>query len=99
MADNDEPEIIRNEQAERFELADSPGTAFMTYRLVGDRITLVHTQVADEHEGKGIGSALVRAALGYAESEDLTVVPKCPFVRAWLDRHPDRAAELDIAVP
>ena len=42
---------------------------------------------------------LVRAAVGYAAGEGLTVVPACPFARAWLDRHPDVAALVPIDMP
>lgn len=97
MVDRDELEIIRNDDARRFELAGEPDAARLEYRQSDGRLTLVHTEVADELEGQGVGSALVRAALDHAEATGLTVVPQCPFVTSWLERHPDRAAELDIA--
>lgn len=91
------PTIVRNEAAGRFELADASDRGQLTYHEENGRLTLVHTEVADDLEGEGIGSALVREALAYAEREGLTVVSECPFVTSWLERHPDRAAELDIA--
>ena len=93
------PEINLNDGAERFELADAPEAAYLAYRQSEDRVTLVHTEVADELEGQGIGSALVREALLYAENNGLTVEPQCPFVAGWLDRHPERASRLDVAAP
>jgi uncharacterized protein len=99
MRSSDGPEIVRNEHAGRFELVDPPGSGRLEYRQIGGELTLVHTEVDDALEGEGVGSALVREALAYAEHEDLTVVPACRFVAGWLDRHPDRAAELDIAAP
>jgi uncharacterized protein len=99
MSRGDGPVIVRNEDAGRFELVDPPGNGRLEYRQGSGELTLVHTEVDDELEGEGVGSALVREALAYAEHEDLTVVPQCGFVASWLDRHPDRAAELDIAAP
>jgi uncharacterized protein len=98
MAD-DEPEITNNRETDRFEYVAARGDAFLAYRRAPDRLTLVHTVVSDELEGEGVGSALVRTALTYAEDEHLAVVPTCPFVAGWLERHPDRAAELDIIEP
>jgi uncharacterized protein len=92
-----ERRIVRNEAAGRFELEAAPDQGQLTYRQADGRLTLVHTEVADALEGEGVGSALVREALAHAEREGLTVVPECPFVASWLERHPDRAAELDIA--
>lgn len=99
MAEQAQPEVVRNEQTQRFEIADAPEDAHLSYRWSGDRLVLVHTEVADELEGRGVGSALVREALRYAEDERLTVVPECAFVASWLERHPERAAELDIVSP
>jgi uncharacterized protein len=93
----DEVAITRNAEAGRFELSDAPEQGQLSFRETGGRLTLVHTEVADAREGEGVGSALVREALRYAEEADLTVVPKCTFVANWLEKHPDRAAELDIA--
>jgi uncharacterized protein len=90
------PTIIRNAAAERFELADAADQGQLVFREGDEQLTLVHTEVADELGGEGVGSALVREALAYAEREELTVVPECSFVASWLERHPDRAAELDI---
>lgn len=52
-------------------------------------IDLVHTEVDPALQGKGVGDALVRAALDYAKAHDLRVVPSCPYVKKWLDKHPD----------
>jgi probable F420-dependent oxidoreductase len=53
--------------------------------------------VPDELEGQGIGGRLVRAAVDAAAREDLTIVPRCPFARDWLKRHPDETARATIA--
>lgn len=73
----------------RFELATPHGTAFAAYSLAGDTITFTHTMVPVEDEGQGIGSRLVAAALGSARARGLTVIPQCPFVAAYIERHPE----------
>ncbi|WP_326826650.1 N-acetyltransferase [Streptosporangium sp. NBC_01639] len=54
-------------------------------------IVYTHTEVDDEFEGNGVGGALVRAALDAARAEGVKVVPRCPFVKGWIERHPDYA--------
>ncbi len=63
----------------------------LVWRESRDRsaVVLVHTEVADGYEGRGVGSALVRAALDALAAADCTVRPDCPFVHEWLERHPD----------
>jgi hypothetical protein len=61
------------------------------YRLGDTQIVFTHTEVADEAEGKGVGGALVRWALDDVRARGLQVVPRCPFVRAYIDKHPEHA--------
>jgi predicted GNAT family acetyltransferase len=90
-----EHQIRKNEQASRYEATVDGYTAELTYRLRGDRLVLPHTGVPPAVEGRGIGSALVRAAVEDAIRQDLTIVPRCWFVRSWLDRHPDHGAKVE----
>lgn len=99
MGHDRSPEITRNEQAGRFELAADPDAGRLEFRRDDRGLVLVHTEVADRLEGEGVASALVREALDHAEAEGLAVVPECEFVAGWLERHPDRAAELDVVSP
>jgi hypothetical protein len=73
----------------RFELDADGGTALMYYRLEPGVISLVHTEVPPALEGKGIGSALVRGVLDLVRGRGLKVVAKCPFVAAYMGRHPE----------
>ena len=52
-------------------------------------ITLTHTEVPPALGGRGVGSALVRGVLEAARARGLKVVPKCPFVSAFMGRHPE----------
>ena len=82
--------IRQNEERNRFEAAVDGGLAVLNYVQAGDsRIAYVHTEVPDELEGQGIGSALAKHALEYARDNDLRVTPSCPFVQAYIRRHPE----------
>lgn len=59
----------------------------LTYIRHDDEIVALHTEVDDAAEGKGVGGALARALLDDARESGLKVVPQCPFVAGYLDRH------------
>jgi predicted GNAT family acetyltransferase len=83
-------EEVRNNTAKsRFELDVDGYTAFAYYRMAAGVITFVHTEVPTALSGQGIGSNLVRGALEYARSQGLKVVPQCPFVAAYMGKHPE----------
>ena len=90
---SDSAEVIDNTDASRFELRVDGWLAELVYRIRGDRLVLVHTEVPVELEGRGIGGRLVTAAVDRAAREKLTLVPLCPFARGWLERHPEAASK------
>jgi predicted GNAT family acetyltransferase len=63
------------------------GTA--QYRLEGDDVAFLHTEIDPAYEGRGLGSAFVREALRQVADRGVAVLPYCPFVRAYLQRHPE----------
>ncbi|HEY9292197.1 MAG TPA: GNAT family N-acetyltransferase [Microlunatus sp.] len=77
----------------RFEARDDRDQllGFVDYRRTDDTITFTHTEVMPEFEGNGVGSTLARAVLDQARQDGFTVVPQCPFIKSWIDRHPDYA--------
>jgi len=84
------PSPLRDNLAlSRFELDADGVTAFMNYALAGTVLTLNHTETPVAARGRGIASRLVEAVLEEARSSGLKVVPRCPFVRAYLAKHPD----------
>jgi uncharacterized protein len=91
--------VTDNPDRRRFEVTIDGHLGELRYRRDGDRLVLEHTQVADELEGRGVGGALVRAAVDRADRDGLTIVPVCPFTRSWLERHPDDAARVAIDWP
>ena len=82
--------VAHNENGRQFEMPVSGGLAVLRYARSAAQIDLQHTVVPPEDEGNGHGTALVRAAFDYARGADLKVVPTCPFVKAYLEKHPDQ---------
>ena len=95
----DSPQVTHDPDRGVFEYRAGDFVAELVYRRRGERMVLVHTDVPVALEGHGVGGQLVRAAVAYAAGEGLTVVPACPFARAWLERHPDVAAQVPIDAP
>ena len=81
-------EVVNNRTEHRYELAVDGHIAASYYELAGPVITFVHTEVPPELGGKGIGSKLIGGALDQVRSEGLKVVAQCPFVKAYIDKHP-----------
>ena len=75
--------------ANRFVARVDGQTAELQYERFPDRIVLVHTEVPAALRGRGIADKLAHTALEYARAEHLRVVPRCPFVAAYLGRHPE----------
>ncbi|WP_406281898.1 GNAT family N-acetyltransferase [Embleya sp. NBC_00896] len=62
---------------------------FADYMTTDTLIVFTHTEVEPKYEGKGVGGVLVRAALDRVRAGDRKVLPLCPFVKAWIGKHPD----------
>jgi predicted GNAT family acetyltransferase len=80
--------IINNAIKHRFETEVGRKTAFLNYRLGEKIITFTHTEVPESLNGRGIGTALVKAGLDYAVEHELRVVAQCPFVEEFISLHP-----------
>lgn len=90
MSINPDALVVRNNEAQkRFEVAVNGRLALLEYILAGKNITYTHTEVPEELEGLGIGGKLARHALEFARDNGLKVIPLCPFVIAYLRRHPE----------
>lgn len=79
--------IIDNKAQHRYELTLDGHTAFIEYALSGTEINLLHTEVPEALGGKGIGSALAQFALETAIGASYSVIPSCPFIRKYMERH------------
>jgi predicted GNAT family acetyltransferase len=92
MASDAPTEVTNAHDESRYEIragAELAGVA--EYRVDGDRVIFTHTLVESAYEGQGLGSALIRAALDGTRAAGRTVVPRCPFVRAFIDGHAEYA--------
>jgi uncharacterized protein len=83
------PTVVHNTAAQRFEVIIDGELARADYRMAGDVMRMVHTEVPPAHEGKGIAGALVRAAIAYAREHRLRMQPACSYVRSYMKRHPE----------
>lgn len=74
---------------------DGAVVGLAVYHARGGRYYFVHTEVEPEHEGEGLGSALARGALDDIRARGEKIVPLCPFISAWIERHPEYAELID----
>jgi predicted GNAT family acetyltransferase len=81
--------IFNNSERQQFQVSVDGELASLEYRLYDGKLTLMHTEVPDKLSGHGIGSALAEFALNYARSNHIPVKVYCPFVQAYLKRHPE----------
>jgi uncharacterized protein len=82
------PNTVRNNHAaQRYEMDVTGGRAFITYRRSPGVLTLLHAQVPQELSGRGLGSQLTRGALELARVEGCKVVPRCPFIANYMQKH------------
>jgi hypothetical protein len=81
--------IRDNAARSRFELEADGVTAFMNYQLSGKVISLDHTETPVAARGRGLASRLTQGVLDEARGRGLKIVPRCPFVRAFVERHPE----------
>ncbi len=83
--------VVDNTASQRFELTVPGGMAFVDYRRAGSTLYLVHAEVPAALRGGGYGARLVRETLELIRSRGETMVPACPYVRSFVDRHPEFA--------
>ena len=84
------PAVRHEPDRSRFVVELPEGEAELVYgAFADDVIDLQHTEVPRARRGKGVGDALVRAALAYARSRGARVMATCPYVQQWLRRHPE----------
>lgn len=78
-----------NQEAHRFEVIQNGQLARLDYQRQPDAIALVHTEVPEALRGSGLAPALAKFALETARRENLRVIPICPYVQAYLKKHPE----------
>jgi uncharacterized protein len=78
-----------NPALSRFELAANGVIAVANYAVAGGVMTFTHTEVPPQARGAGIASQLIKCALDAARARGLKIVPRCSFVKAYVDKHPE----------
>jgi uncharacterized protein len=92
-------EVIDTRERQRYEIVrDGATLGHAAYQETDRLVVFTHTEVDPSLEGQGIGGQLVRGALDDVRRRGLAVLPICPFVQAWIARHPDYA-DLDYRSP
>ncbi|WP_321478454.1 GNAT family N-acetyltransferase [uncultured Bacteroides sp.] len=81
--------ITHDKQKKIFEVVVDGSTAYVSYDLVDGGLDIRHTIVPDEIGGRGIASALVKAAYDYALENNYAPVATCSYAVTWLKRHPE----------
>jgi predicted GNAT family acetyltransferase len=88
VGDPTEFRVRDDREAKRFEIVVDGQIAFLEYERRADSLALVHTEVPEALRGRKLGELLARAGIRAARSAGLTPVAICPFVRAYVKRHP-----------
>jgi uncharacterized protein len=84
--------VVENPEKRRYEaIVGDQVAGFLFYQERDGRLVLVHTEVGDEWEGQGIGSRLVSGTLDAIRARGQRIEPVCPFVRGYIERHPEYA--------
>src|SRR6476619_2237353 len=95
----DDPVIrwVDDSNKQRYELLlDDVRAGLTTYMIGPGEITFLHTEIEPEYQRRGLASWLAAAVLDDARRRHLVVHPRCPFIRAYIVRHPEYA---DLVAP
>ena len=86
----DDARVERNAAKHRYELYVGETLAgFARYHESGNRVVFTHSEVDDAYSGHGLGTVLAAGALDDAVAREKVIVPMCPFIAAYLRKHPD----------
>ena len=90
-------QTVTDDPAEnRFELhVDGELAGFAQYVRRGGRLVFMHTEIGQAFGGRGLGGVLAAGALDAVRAEGARAVPLCPFVAAYIDKHPAYADLVD----
>jgi uncharacterized protein len=89
--------VVRDDADHHQLVIDEDGPEpLLRYRVRDGRLIIVHTEVPEEMQRRGLAGLLVRAAVAKARAERLTVVPWCPYARSWLLEHSSEADDVNI---
>jgi uncharacterized protein len=90
MAGLNDVTVADNSATHRFELQVAGAlAAYSEYNLLKGALMFTHTEVLPAHEGQGLGSTLAKFALDDVRRRGLHAIPVCPFIAAYIHRHPE----------
>jgi predicted GNAT family acetyltransferase len=85
-----EPTVRDAPESSRYEIVDGDRVlGLAAYERQGSTVVFVHTEIDPDAGESGLGSTLVRGALDDVRARGGSVVARCPFVRGWVERHPE----------
>lgn len=87
--------VVNNEAQQQFEVDLQGEKAYLTYRFYKADVALMHTFVPPPLEGKGVAAALAKTAFAWARANQKLVMIYCPYVAAFVQRHPEYRSYLD----
>lgn len=82
-------EVKHLPEQSRFELDLDGKAAYADYHLSGNVVTIFHVYTPVEFRGKGIAASVAKYALDYIREHNLKIVPQCPYMRDYMDKHPE----------
>jgi predicted GNAT family acetyltransferase len=82
-------QVLDNTAEQRYEMTLEGGTAFIDYTVAGNVRTLTHAEVPVALRGGGVAVRLTGGALQLARSQGVKIVPRCPYVITFMQRHPE----------
>lgn len=90
MTDTSAYAVSHNPTQRRFEVATEGLLAIAEYKMTSPSVMrLTHTEVPQALEGRGIAGALARFAMAHAREHQLKIDPQCPYMRAYMEKHPE----------
>ncbi|MDR6514846.1 GNAT family N-acetyltransferase [Chryseobacterium camelliae] len=81
--------VLANVKGEIQLFSDDQKAGKMDISVIGEKLTVYHTEVSEEYEGKGFAKILLEKLVSYARENNLKIVPLCPYVHAQFKRHPE----------
>lgn len=81
--------LLKNETDHHFEMVVGNDKAIIVYKQSGNTITLIHTEVDSALEGQGAATAIIEKTLDYIEKNHFKLIPLCPLVVAYIEKHPE----------
>lgn len=80
--------VINNKEKSRLELHIGEHFGFLDYKMKGDNMYFIHTEVPEELKGQGIANFIAETTLRYAKENGYNIIVYCPFIKTYLKRHP-----------